>query len=245
MSDRSTLHVLIVDDHQLIAQSCAIALQLRGVHAEVADLDDPERLLEQVRRDVPDLVLLDLELGGAIGDGESLVPQIVAAGSRVLVLSASTDQHRFATAVERGAVGMLVKSVPFDLLLTTILDAARGGQVLAPGDRRALLTELHQDRAATRARLAPFELLTCREQQVLGDLADGRCVATIAAACCVSEATVRSQVRSILAKLEVRSQLEAVAYATRVGWFSRPDAPSARRERADTVDTVDTAPPRR
>ena len=73
---------------------------------------------------------------------------------------------------------------------------------------------------AKRAAREPFDRLTSREQQVLHALADGRSVACIAEDWFVSEATVRSQVRGVLLKLGVSSQLEAVARATKAGWLN-------------------------
>jgi DNA-binding NarL/FixJ family response regulator len=91
--------------------------------------------------------------------------------------------------------------------------------VLHPAERDRLLVRLRSYRAGRRRDLAPFETLTPREQQVLRALSVGLTVPRIAERWVVSEATVRSQVHAVLRKLDVRSQLEAVAAATRVGWL--------------------------
>ena len=85
------------------------------------------------------------------------------------------------------------------------------------------MAELRCARAARSKDLAPFKTLTPRERAVLAALAQGQRAETIAAAAFLSEATVRSQIRGVLAKLGVNSQLEAVALAWTVGWF--PTAP--------------------
>ena len=215
----ATLRVLVVDDHALIAESVAAALRASGLEVDLADLSSRDRLVDTVRTQPPDLVLLDLELGGAIGDGTTLVRPFVQAGSRVLVVSAVSEPLRIAAALEQGAVGHVPKSASFIDLLRTALEAARGGEVTSATERQHLLHLLRTTREREAAVHAPFERLTAREQQVLRAIADGRNVAQIAKEWYLSESTVRSQVRGILTKLGVGSQIEAVGLALKVGWL--------------------------
>lgn len=215
----ATTRVLLVEDHELLAQSVGMALQAESMQVEVAELDDPDALVASVQREPPDVVLVDLELGGAIGDGTSLVAPFTRAGSRVLAVTAVTDRTRLAAALEQGAVGVVSKSLPFQVLLESVLTVARGEDVMSPAQRHTLLGELRLAREAEQARLEPFERLTVREQQVLHALGQGKSVSHIAEEWVVSEATVRTQVRGVLMKLGVTSQLEAVAQALRVGWL--------------------------
>jgi DNA-binding NarL/FixJ family response regulator len=210
--------VLVVEDHALLAQSLVIALNAEGCRARVADLIDPATLLRQVRSDRPGVVLLDLDLG-ALGDGVRLVQPLTELGARVLVVSGTTDRLRLAETVEKGAVGFLSKTVPFEQLLSTVLDVVAQRPVLSTPRRYELIAELRSARVARSKSLAPFKLLTPRERTVLSALAQGDRADTIAATAFLSEATVRSQIRGVLAKLGVKSQLEAVALAWTVGWF--------------------------
>ena len=210
---------VLVDDHQLLAQSLALALGLEGIDCTVADLSDRTRLVSTVVLGPPALVLLDLDLGGVIGDGVDLVAPFVGAGCRVLVVSGSTDTEQIARAVEAGAAGVIGKDAPFDQLLRTALATARGEQVLTREERLAMLDRARRIRALREQDREPFERLSPREKEVLGALADGQSVGAIAAAAFVSEATVRSQVRAVLTKLGVCSQLEAVAAAHRHQWL--------------------------
>jgi DNA-binding NarL/FixJ family response regulator len=210
---------VVVDDHSLLAQSLSLALELEGVSCEVADLTDPDALVRAVAADPPDLVLLDLDLGGAIGDGSTLVPAFVRAGCRVLIVSASTDPDQVCRALELGAAGIVRKDVPFTDLLDSALAAAHGKELIAEGERLRLIAEARLRQSRRAAALAPFERLSAREGEVLRELATGRGVGAIAASWCVSEATVRSQVRAVLTKLDVGSQLEAVARAHASGWL--------------------------
>src|SRR5450631_3746919 len=216
--DEGGVTVLIVEDHALLAQSLVIALNAEGCRARVADLIDPATVLQQVRSERPGVVLLDLDLG-ALGDGVRLVQPLTELGARVLVVSGTTDRLRLAETVEKGAVGFLSKTVPFEQLLSTVLDVVAQRPVLSIARRDELIAQLRAARAARSQDLAPFRTLTPRERAVLAGLAQGQRAETLAAAAVLSEATVRSQIRGVLAKLGVNSQLEAVALAWKVGWL--------------------------
>jgi DNA-binding NarL/FixJ family response regulator len=218
---------VIVDDHRLLAQSIALALRLEGIDCSVATLDDRDVLMQGLTNDPPDVVLLDLDLGGSIGDGTDLVGPLTGAGVRVLVLSASTDPVRLGAALEAGAMGVLSKTEPIDVLLTAAARAARGEPAMSETRRRDLLLSAVERRVRRAVSLEPFDRLSEREAEVLRSLALGHSVATIATQAHVSEATVRSQVRGVLTKLGVGSQLEAVAQAHRSGWLADPVSPSA------------------
>jgi DNA-binding NarL/FixJ family response regulator len=216
----SPVRVVVVDDHALLGQSLAVALGLEGHLATVADLHDGDALLAGIVADPPDLVLLDLDLGGAIGDGTTLVRPLVNAGVPVLLVSAIDDPCRIGAALEQGAVGAVHKVVPFDVLLRTVVAAAHGCEVMPAQERHRIITELRRAREREHALREPFERLTRREQQVLEELSQGKTVGHIADEWFVSEATVRSQVRGVLTKLGVGSQLEAVAHAMQAGWLN-------------------------
>lgn len=215
-----TANILLVEDHSLLAQSVGMALRAEAMQVRIADLTSSEELLRAAAADPPDLALVDLELGGEIGDGTTLIRPLTDLGVRVLVVSAVKDWRRLACAVEQGAVGYLSKADPFDTLLDSVLRVARGEQVTPVEQRQHLVNELRCARERERAEREPFERLTHREQQVLRELSEGKSVGNIASSWVVSEATVRSQVRGVLTKLGANSQLEAVARATKAGWLN-------------------------
>lgn len=211
--------VLLVDDHQLLVQSLAVALRAEGFDVETADLSHRDALIASVRENPPTLVLLDLELGGEIGDGSTLVRPFVQAGAHVLVVSAATDRLRIAAAIEQGAVGHVDKCAEFDVLLAVARAAARGEEVMSELDRHRMVSELRLARERRNAERAQFDRLTHRERQVLYELSKGKSVGSIASEWYVSEATVRTQVRGVLVKLGASTQLEAVTHAMRSGWL--------------------------
>ena len=213
-----TGRVAIVEDHVLLAQSVGLALRAEGLEVVRGDLTSEDALVESLALDPSTLVLLDLDLGEPLVDGVRLLPSLRATGARVLVVSGTTDRLRIAAALEAGAVGYVGKEQPFDVLLGAILRAVEGGEVIDTCERHELLAALRRHRADEQRRLAPFQSLTPRESSVLDALAKGKCVESIASEWFVSEATIRTQVRGVLTKLDVRSQLAAVAKARDVGW---------------------------
>lgn len=215
--------VVILDDHALLAQSLSLALQARGFDAAPVVVTDIRSAAAQVLLDPPDVVLLDLQLGSA-GHGLELIGPFAEAGIRVLVVSGVTDECEIAATIEAGAVGFVSKANPVDVLLDAAASVARGEAVMSSEVRHRLLGELRRQRTATRVRRLPFEALTSREREVLRGLCEGESVTEIAARCVVSVATVRTQVRAILLKLGVCSQLEAVALAHRHQWYDETAA---------------------
>jgi two-component system nitrate/nitrite response regulator NarL len=214
--------VLIVEDHQLLAQSLSLALTAEGFTVTVAALDSEACILETFEQSAAGIVLLDLDLGGTVGDGLGLVRPLRERGARVLVVSGTCDRPRLASCLEQGAVGILPKSTPYQRLVDAVIDVAAGRPIISESERHAMLTELRAWRSRQRHELAPFETLTTRESQVLAALMDGQGCEAIATAWFVSEATVRTQIRGVLSKLGVTSQLAAAAQAQRVGWRPPP-----------------------
>jgi DNA-binding NarL/FixJ family response regulator len=210
--------VLVVEDHDLLAQTLQVALAAEGLEVEVAPLGTDEALVAVAHDRRPDVVLLDLDLGHEHAGGEALVPRLVELGCAVVVVTGSSDDLRLGTTLELGAAGVLAKSRPFDDLLAAVLAAAQRRPVMRDGDRQDLLARARRRRQEVQERLHPFQALTPRERDVLELLMQGRNADAVARHFVVSEATVRTQIRGILTKLGVGSQLAAVAEAYRVGW---------------------------
>jgi DNA-binding NarL/FixJ family response regulator len=213
------LCALIVDDHGVLADGLAMALVAEGLPAEVHVPTSAEGVIEAARERRPHLVLLDLDLGLARVGGVDLVAPLRELGPQVLVLTGSTDRLVHARCLEAGAAGVASKAEPFDQLLGAIRRAARGEPAMGRLRREELLDELRRSRAARTERLAPFERLTPKEASVLTALAEGRSADEIARASYVSLPTVRTQIRGILVKLGVGSQLAAVGMAIEHGWL--------------------------
>ena len=216
------MRLLIVEDHELLAQSLGAALRDEGMDVHMASGPTAQDILDAFNEIEPELVLLDLNLGDGIGSGVPLIGPLSNGNSNVVMLTGSTDPVQLATAVEAGAVGVLNKSMSFDALLAAVREATQEGTLLTAHQRSELLDVLRRSRHERDRRLRPFQALTPREGQVLAGLMAGKAAETIANESFVSLATVRSQIRSILAKLDVNSQLAAVALARSAGWEPPP-----------------------
>jgi two-component system nitrate/nitrite response regulator NarL len=210
--------VLIVEDHELLAESLGVALTAEGCDVHFAELGEGLEVLDQAAAVLPAVVLLDLDLGEGRLGGEALVAGLVRLGGRVLVVSGSGDVVRLGTTLELGALAVLPKTTGFEELLGAILAAIQGRIVMRDDRRQDLLAAMRVRRAVDKQRLEPFERLTPREREVFSLLVEGLAAEEIARRFFVSEATVRTQIRGVLKKLAVSSQMAAVAEARRVGW---------------------------
>lgn len=208
--------VLIVDDHELVGSSVVLALHAGGIDAHSCRVTSTQGILQEADRIGPHgVVLLDLDLGlGSTGvrvDEIALIRGFSARRWRVLVVSAATDRRRVAAAVAAGAVGYVAKWAPLEDLVDTVSVAAAGGAVMSTAERTSWLALHQRESSAAHEVQAKLRRLTSRERQILELLARGERAAAIAETAVVSLTTVRSQIRSILTKLEVNSQLEAAA----------------------------------
>lgn len=214
-----TPRILIVEDHELLAESLALGLEQEGFEALIVTGPTFEAILERARTFRPDLVLLDLNLGEELGSGVPVIEGFLGLGSLVVALTGVTDDLRLAECVEAGVHGLLSKRMSFDDLVDSVKEALAGDELLSPAERDRLLGVLRTSRNDENRKRALFSELTTREREVLRDLTEGRSAQEIAASSYVSIATVRSQIRAILVKVGVNSQLRAVALARRLGWF--------------------------
>lgn len=211
------VRVLVVEDHALLGDSLAVALSAEGYEVARPEALDPPSVLATATSFVPQVVLLDLRLD----EDTTALPMIGPLrdlGASVVMVTGETNRVALAECVEAGAVGLVHKSEPFDAFIDAVARTAELRVTLSRRERDELLRTLADHRAADRERNEPFDQLTVREQQILAGLMDGLNAAELAARDYVALATVRSQIRAVLAKLGVNSQLAAVALARAAGW---------------------------
>lgn len=218
---RADHRVLIIDDHLLFAESLELALSLEGYDVRRLDLPGEGGSMATLRslalRANPRTVLLDLDLG-RFGDGMNLIAPLARARVNVVVLTASEDLGRWGGCMRLGARRVLPKSGALQQALSTVRRLHQGLPVTSSAELETLLDAWARQRRAHDDLRRRLDMLTPRERQVLGALIEGRTVRAISEQSVVSEATVRTQVKSILSKLEVSSQLAAVGMANQVGW---------------------------
>jgi DNA-binding NarL/FixJ family response regulator len=212
------MKVLIVEDHELLAGTMAMALRQQGLEVHAAAGPSPAAVVELAQTLVPVLVLLDLDLGSTMGSGLDMIGPLIKTGARVVMVTGVADRARLGACIEAGAVGVVSKAAEFSVLIDAVHRAIEGAPLMSENERRALLDAARDRRRADHDRLKPFDALSPKEQAVLVHLLAGESAETIAERTYVSLATVRSHIRAILLKLGVNSQLAAVALARNAGW---------------------------
>lgn len=172
-----------------------------------------------------------------------MIEPVAATGAHVVMLTAERRRLVLAECVEAGAAGWIGRHAKLDEVDAAIEEVVSGRFLLGCNERAALLAELLTERESALRAQATFDHLTRREALVLSELIDGLSAEEIATAHFVSLATVRSQIRSVLQKLGVRSQLAAVAVATpHKHLLPRPEGKALDRRRAHHPRLAGTGP---
>jgi two-component system nitrate/nitrite response regulator NarL len=204
--------VLIADDHPVYRSGLAEALRSRPEFEVVAEAGDGETALAEIRRLAPAVAVVDLRLPDM--DGIAVVEAVEREGlaTRLVILSAYSDNAAVSRALAAGARAYLSKICSAKTLCDTLLAVARGDIVIPPGIQAGLGGEprSRHDRGEASA-------LTARELEVLRLTADGRSAPDIAAALAVSSATVKTHLQHVYEKLGVSDRAAAVARAIRRG----------------------------
>lgn len=202
-----TVRVLVVDDHPVVRAGLVGLLDGEGEIAVVGQAEGGAQAVSLARDLEPDVVLMDLRMPGL--DGAAATAQILGERptTRVVVLTTFETDADILRAVEAGATGYLLKDTPHAELLAAVRAAARGETVLAPPVAQRLLSELRDG----------GERLTPREVEVLGAVARGLSNAQVGAELFISEATVKTHLLRIFAKLGVDDRTRAVTVALERG----------------------------
>ena len=212
--------VAVVDDHLMLAETLVDVLERYGVEARAIEATSREHILADLRSNLPDVAIFDLHLGPEVGRSTAFIPEVVEMGVPVLVVTADAGSLIVAECLEAGASGVLYKGMPAGAVLEGLSKAAAGNAMVSDAERQDLIASLREERRRRRRRMASFDDLTVREAEVLIMICDGLSAAEVAEESYVSVATVRTQIRSILMKLGVRSQLAAAAKARQSGWLA-------------------------
>jgi DNA-binding NarL/FixJ family response regulator len=217
-----SIRVLLADDQPLMRAGFRMILEETddiGIVGEAKDGAEAVRLAAALN---PDVILMDVRMPGV--DGIEATRQIVAADplARILILTTfDLDEYAF-SALRAGASGFVLKDVPLDELARAIRCVASGDAVVSPRITRRLL-DVYATRLPSLSGGTPgvvrtaLDHLTPREQEVLLAVATGLSNTEIAGKLTVSEATVKTHVGSILAKLGLRNRVQAVIFAYDVG----------------------------
>ncbi|MFE2018160.1 response regulator [Streptomyces sp. NPDC059499] len=204
----SRLRVVVVDDHTVMRAGVVALLADEPTIDIVGEADDGRAAVELVQRLEPDVALVDLRM--PVLDGTSATAEIVAGRfrTRVLILTTYDTDAEIERAVEAGAVGYLLKDTTREQLVDAIHSASRGETVLAPRVAARLVARMRRPAPVT---------LTRREVDVLGAVADGLSNVEIGRRLVISEATVKTHLLRVFAKLDVSDRTHAVVKALEHG----------------------------
>ncbi len=211
------LRVAVADDQALVRAGFRLILEAQDDIEVVAEAGDGEEAVAVVRRERPDVALMDVRMPRL--DGLEATRRIVAAGlpCRVLMLTTfDLDEYVYA-ALQTGASGFLLKDVSPEGLVQAVRSVAAGDTLLAPGITRRLIERFARPAPPATAPPGALADLTAREREVLMLLARGLSNIELAEALVVSEATAKTHVGRILAKLGLRDRVQAVVLAYETG----------------------------
>ena len=212
MTPAAPIRLLLADDHPVVRAGLRAVLETEPDFRIVADVPTAEEAVELAGRLAPDVVLMDLRFGGEmLGSGATAAITAREDAPRVLVLTTYDTDVDILAAIEAGATGYLLKDAPPEELAAAVRTAAAGQSALASTVALRLMDRMR----------APATALSRRETEVLQLVADGLSNARISRQLFLSQATVKSHLVHIYAKLGVDSRTSAVAAATARGLIRR------------------------
>lgn len=216
------LRLLLVDDQKLIRAGFAMMLDVEADIEVVGEAADGAEAIAKAAELRPDLVLMDVQMPGV--DGIAATAEIVAKGySRVVVLTTFDRDDYLFDALQAGASGFLLKNADADHLVEAVRSVGRGHALLAPEVTRRVISRMVE--AGETGASSPgavreghdLSMLTEREHEVLVQVGRGHSNAEIAAELFIGEATVKTHVSNVLAKLHLRDRVQAVVLAHESG----------------------------
>jgi DNA-binding NarL/FixJ family response regulator len=208
-----SIRVLIVDDHALVRRGFRMILDNEADIDVVAEAEDGRAAIDAARQHRPDVALIDIQM--PVMDGLEATRLILADPpnrTRILILTTFERDDYVFQALRLGASGFLLKNAPPEDLITGVRVVANGDALLSPSITRRVVQEFARHTPGPVAS-PDLQRLTNRETDVLRSLSQGLSNAEIAAALFVTEATVKTYVSAVLAKLGLRDRVQAVVFA--------------------------------
>ncbi len=218
-SQGGRIRVVVVDDQPLIRQGFSMILSAHGDVDVVGEAGDGAAALEVVAGAKPDVVLMDIRMPVMDGIEATRLVRRDSPDTRVLILTTFAHDDYVTDALGAGASGFVLKDATPEELLHAVRVVAGGDALLSPAVTTRLIERLLPALTSTPGRAAQrgLEGLTDREVEVLRLVATGRSNLEIAADLYISEATVKTHVSHVLAKLELRDRVQAVIAAYELG----------------------------
>jgi DNA-binding NarL/FixJ family response regulator len=225
VSSGEAVSVLIADDQALVRAGFRSILDGQPGISVVGEASDGRNAIDLARKRRPEVVLMDIKMPDI--DGLEATRRILAEGGKetaVLMLTTFDLDEYVYEALRAGASGFLLKDVPPEQLIAAVLIVADGDALIAPAVTKRLIESFIRT-APPHSPPAELDELTPREVEVLTLVARGLSNAEIAADLVLSEATVKTHVKHLLAKLGVRDRVQAVVFAYEAGLVTPGDRP--------------------
>lgn len=214
-----TVRVLLADDEQLVRAGFRLILESEADLEVIGEAGNGAEAVELTQELDPDVVLMDIQMPEM--NGLEATRQIAALGrnetSRVLILTTFEVDEYVYEALRAGASGFLLKRTPAADLVAGIRVVAGGDALLAPSVTRRLIDQFAERPVAGRTDARVLDRVTEREREVLALVARGLSNAEIAGLLVLSEGTVKTHVKHILGKLDLRDRTQAVIFAYDTG----------------------------
>ncbi len=209
---KSTIKVLIADDHEIVRQGLKTIISETHDLCVVGEAENGNEVLEKIKDIEVDVVVLDFDMPGKNGldtliELKSIYPKIP-----VLILSIFPEDHYGTRFLKAGAAGYLGKASASDQLVEAVRKVSRGGKFVSPELTDKLVANLNKD-----SEKLPHETLTDREFQVFCMLAAGKKLKEIAETLCLSVNTVSTYRSRILVKMDVENNADLIHYAIKNG----------------------------
>lgn len=226
MTATGPIRVVVADDQELVRTGFCVILEAADGITVVGEAGNGAEAVRAAAQYSPDVILMDVRMPEMDG---LQATRLITGGDRdglprvVMLTTFDLDDYVY-EALRAGACGFLLKDAPRHDLIAAIRTAAAGNALLAPTVTMRLIDAFARRPAATLPAPSQLALLTAREREILLRLARGRTNAEIAADLVVSEATVKSHVGNLLAKLGLRDRVQAVILAYETG-IVRPGEP--------------------
>ncbi len=214
---RDGIGILIVDDHAVVCSALRALIEKNPNWIVVGEAGNGANAIALAAKEQPEIILLDLCLGDE--NGIDMIPELLKAASeaRIILLTAVQNEDEFRRAIRQGAMGVVSKNTPAEMLIKAI-DRVNAGELwLNRQMTAAVVTELRRTKSSPGPAIEPDPAaqLTSREREVIALIGEGLKNKEIADRLFISETTVRHHLTSILKKLDLSGRMELLIYAYR------------------------------